>query len=117
MGPIGAARVGYVDGEYTLNPKQEVAAAGELDLIVAATGNAVMMVESQARELSEEIMLGAVLFAHDECKKVCNLIIDLAEKAAKEPWAIDLSDNTSDIKKTLKELVGKDIAEIGRAHV
>ncbi len=110
MGPIGAARVGYEDGEYTLNPKQEVAANGALDLVVAATGNAVMMVESEAKELSEEIMLGAVLFAHDEIKKVVNLIIDLAEKAAKEPWAIDLSDNTSDIKKTLKELVGKDIA-------
>ena len=110
MGPIGAARVGYVDGEYTLNPKQEEAANGALDLIVAATGNAVMMVESEAKELSEEIMLGAVLFAHDECKKVVNLIIDLAEKAAKEPWKIDLSDNTADIKKTLKDLVGKDIA-------
>jgi polyribonucleotide nucleotidyltransferase len=110
MGPIGAARVGYVDGEYTLNPKQETAANGALDLVVAATGNAVMMVESEAKELSEEIMLGAVLFAHDEIKKVVNLIIDLAEKAAKEPWAIDTSDNTADLKKTLKDLVGKDIA-------
>ena len=110
MGPIGAARVGYVDGEYTLNPKQEEAANGALDLVVAATGNAVMMVESEAKELSEEIMLGAVLFAHDEIKKVCNLIIDLAEKAAKEPWKIDLSDNTADMKKVLKDLVGKDIA-------
>ncbi|MBA4162098.1 MAG: polyribonucleotide nucleotidyltransferase [Novosphingobium sp.] len=109
MGPIGAARVGYVDGEYTLNPRQDVAAAGDLDLVVAATGNAVMMVESQARELSEEVMLGAVLFAHDECKKVCNLIIDLAEKAAKDPWDIAISDNTA-IKDQLKKLIGKDIA-------
>ena len=110
MGPIGACRVGYEDGAYTLNPKQDQAAAGALDLIVAATGNAVMMVELQARELSEEIMLGAVMFAHDECKKVANLIIDLAEKAAKEPWDIDVSDNTADMKKALKDLVGKDIA-------
>ncbi len=110
MGPIGAARVGYVDGEYVLNPKQEVAAAGALDLVVAATGNAVMMVESEAKELSEEIMLGAVMFAHDECKKVVNAIIDLAEKAAKDPWEIDLTDNTADIKKKLKDLVGKDVA-------
>ena len=109
MGPIGAARVGYVDGEYTLNPKQEVAAAGDLDLVVAATGNAVMMVESQARELSEEVMLGAVIFAHDECKKVVNLIIDLAEKAAKEPWDVAVSDNTA-VKAKLKDLIGKDIA-------
>ncbi len=110
MGPIGAARVGYVDGEYVLNPKQEDAAAGALDLVVAATGNAVMMVESQARELSEEIMLGGVIFAHDEIKKVVNAIIDLAEKAAKDPWVIDVSDNTADIKMRLKDLVGKDIA-------
>ena len=109
MGPIGAARVGYVDGEYTLNPKQEVAANGQLDLVVAATGNAVMMVESEAKELSEEIMLGAVLFAHDEIKKVVNLIIDLAEKAAKEPWDVAVSDNSA-IKAKLKDLVGKDIA-------
>ena len=109
MGPIGAARVGYVDGEYTLNPRQDVAANGELDLIVAATGNAVMMVESEAKELTEEIMLGAVLFAHDECKKVVNLIIDLAEKAAKEPWDVAITDNSA-IKDQLKKLIGKDIA-------
>ena len=108
MGPIGAARVGYVDGEYTLNPRQEVAAAGALDLVVAATGNAVMMVESEAKELSEEIMLGAVMFAHDEIRKVVNLIIDLAEKAAKAPWDVAVSDN-SGIKDKLKKLVGKDI--------
>ncbi len=109
MGPIGAARVGYEEGEYTLNPKQETAAAGALDLIVAATGNAVMMVESEAKELSEEIMLGAVIFAHDEIKKVVNLIIDLAEKAAKEPWAVATSD-TSAIKEKLKGMIGGDIA-------
>ncbi len=110
MGPIGAARVGFVEGEYVLNPSQPDAAAGALDLVVAATGGAVMMVESQARELSEEVMLGGVIFAHDEIKKVVNAIIDLAEKAAKEPWKIDLSDNTADMKKKLKDLVGKDIA-------
>jgi len=70
----------------------------------------VMMVESEAKELTEEEMLGAVMFAHGEIRKVTNLIIDLAEQAAKEPWAIDLSDNTVDIKKKLKTLVGKDIA-------
>ncbi len=109
MGPIGAVRVGHEDGVYTLNPKQDAAAAGDLDLVVAATGNAVMMVESQARELSEEVMLGAVLFAHDECKKVADLIIDLAEKAAKEPWDIVVSDNSA-VKDQLKKLVGADVA-------
>jgi polyribonucleotide nucleotidyltransferase len=111
MGPIGACRVGFVDGEYVLNPKQDAALAdGRLDLIVAATGDAVMMVESEAKELTEEEMLGAVMFAHDECKQVVDLIIDLAEKAAKEPWEIDVSDNTADIKKKLKDAVGKDVA-------
>jgi len=110
MGPIGAARVGYVDGQYTLNPKQDAALKdGSLDLIVAATDNAVMMVESEAKELSEEVMLGAVMFAHDEIRKVVGAIIQLAEKAAKDPWDIAVSDNTA-IKDKLKKLIGADIA-------
>ena len=110
MGPIGACRVGFVDGEYTLNPRQAAALEdGRLDLVVAATGDAVMMVESEAKELAEEEMLGAVMFAHDECKKVVNLIIDLAEKAAKEPWEIAISDNSA-IKAKLKDVVGADVA-------
>jgi polyribonucleotide nucleotidyltransferase len=110
MGPIGAARVGYKEGEYQLNPSLSEVATGELDLVVAATGDAVMMVESEAKELSEEVMLGAVLFAHAEIRKVANAIIDLAEKAAKDPWEVDLTDNTADMKADLKKLVGKDIA-------
>ncbi|NOW44684.1 polyribonucleotide nucleotidyltransferase [Novosphingobium sp. SG751A] len=110
MGPIGAARVGFKDGEYQLNPSMAQVAEGRLDLVVAATGNAVMMVESEAKELSEEEMLGAVMFAHAESRKVVNAIIDLAEKAAKDPWEVDLSDNTADMKAKLKKLVGKDIA-------
>jgi polyribonucleotide nucleotidyltransferase len=110
MGPIGAARVGYKEGEYQLNPSMAEIATGELDLVVAATGDAVMMVESEAKELSEEIMLGAVLYAHAEIRKVANAIIDLAEKAAKDPWEVDLTDNTADMKAELKKLIGKDIA-------
>ena len=64
MGPIAAARVGYVEGDYILNPTDEQVAAGELDLVVAGTHDAVMMVESEAKELSEDVMLGAVMFAH-----------------------------------------------------
>ena len=109
MGPIGACRVGYEDGEYTLNPAQAAAADSALDLVVAATDKAVMMVESEAKELSEEIMLGAVMFAHAECRKVVGAIIDLAKQAAKDPWEIATSDN-SGIKDQLKKLVGKDIA-------
>ena len=83
MGPIGAARVGYIDGGYVVNPTKVQLEKSTLDLVVAGTKEGVLMVESEAKELSEEIMLGAVIFAHDEIKKVVNLIIDLAEKAAK----------------------------------
>ena len=111
MGPIGACRVGYIDGEYVLNPKQDRALAeGRLDLVVAATQDAVMMVESEAKELTEDEMLGAVMFAHDEIRNVIGAIIDLAEQAAKDPWDVDLSDNTADMKAKLKELIGADIA-------
>ncbi|KEQ53998.1 polyribonucleotide nucleotidyltransferase [Sphingobium chlorophenolicum] len=109
LGPIGAARVGYKDGEYQLNPSLEEVKTGELDLVVAATGNAVMMVESEAKELSEDVMLGAVLFAHEASKKVVNAIIDLAEKAAKDPWDVAKGDDLEDLKKKLKKLIGKDI--------
>jgi len=110
MGPIGAARVGYKDGEYQLNPSLDEVKEGELDLVVAATQDAVMMVESEAKELPEETMLGAVLFAHDACKQVVGAIISLAEKAAKDPWEIDLTDNTADMKAKLRDLIGADIA-------
>ena len=111
MGPIGSCRVGYIDGEYVLNPKQDRALAeGRLDLVVAATQGAVMMVESEAKELTEEEMLGAVMFAHNEIRNVIGAIIDLAEKAAKDPWTVDLSDNTADMKAKLKALIGGDIA-------
>ncbi|HKT75881.1 MAG TPA: polyribonucleotide nucleotidyltransferase [Sphingobium sp.] len=109
LGPIGAARVGYKDGEYQLNPSLDEVKTGELDLVVAATGNAVMMVESEAKELSEDVMLGAVLFAHEASKKVVNAIIDLAEKAAKDPWDVAKGDDLDDLKKKLKKLIGKDI--------
>jgi polyribonucleotide nucleotidyltransferase len=109
MGPIGAARVGYKDGEYILNPTNTEVAEGDLDLVVAGTPNAVMMVESEAKELSEDVMLGAVMFAHAASKKVCEGIIKLAEKAAKEPWDLATSDAKDQAKKKLKDLVGKDI--------
>jgi polyribonucleotide nucleotidyltransferase len=113
MGPIGAARVGFsTDGEYILNPKVDDALGedGRLDLVVAATQDAVMMVESEAKELTEEEMLGAIMFAHDESRKVIGAIIDLAEQAAKDPWDLPAADDNSAMKKKLKTLVGKDIA-------
>jgi len=113
MGPIGAARVGYTgDGDYVLNPSISDALGedGRLDLVVAATQDAVMMVESEAKELTEDEMLGAVMFAHEESKKVIEAIIDLAEQAANEPWEIDTADDTSAIKEKLRGIVGDDIA-------
>ena len=86
MGPIGAARVAYIDGEYVLNPLQEQMADTDLDMVVAGTANAVNMVESEANELSEDVMLGAVMFAHKSFQPVIDMIVDLAEHCAKEPW-------------------------------
>ncbi len=85
MGPVGAARVGYVDGQYVLNLAVDKRADSKLDLVMAGTQDAVLMVESEAQELSEEIMLGAVMFGHEQSKKVIQAIIKLAELAAKEP--------------------------------
>jgi len=86
LGPIGGARVGYIGGEYVLNPMIDEMGESALDLVVAGTGDAVLMVESEARELSEDIMLGAVMFGHKSFQPVIGAIIRLAEKAAKEPW-------------------------------
>ncbi len=85
LGPIGAARVGFADGEYILNPTLEEMKESNLDLVVAGTSDAVLMVESQASELSEEVMLGAVMQGHREFQPIINAIISLAEKCAKEP--------------------------------
>ena len=84
MGPIGAARVGYVDGQYVLNLPVDRRADSKLDLVMAGTDDAVLMVESEAKELSEEVMLGAVMFGHAESRKVIQAIIKLAELAAKD---------------------------------
>jgi polyribonucleotide nucleotidyltransferase len=110
MGPIAGARVGYVDGDYVLNPTLEQIREGDLDLMVAGTHDAVMMVESEAKELSEETMLGAVMFAHRECKKVIEAIVRLAEQAAKEPWELAQATDTAEVKAKLRDLIGDDIA-------
>ncbi|MEM6586394.1 MAG: polyribonucleotide nucleotidyltransferase, partial [Pseudomonadota bacterium] len=113
MGPIGAARVGFNnDGEYVLNPTVTDALGedGNLDLVVAATQDAVMMVESEAKELTEEQMLGAVMFAHEESRKVIGAIIDLAEQAAKEPWEVEQVEDKSAKLEELRGVIGDDIA-------
>src|SRR5690349_4767063 len=85
MGPIGGARVGYINGEYVLNPHIDEMPESKLDLVVAGTGDAVLMVESEAQELSEDVMLGAVMFGHKGFQPVIDAIIKLAEVAAKDP--------------------------------
>ena len=85
MGPVGAARVGYIGGQYKLNPPLQELEESTLDLVVAGTADAVLMVESEAKELAEDVMLGAVMFGHKHFQPVIEAIIRLAEKAAKEP--------------------------------
>jgi len=94
MGPIGGCRVGYINGEYKLNPTSDDLADSKLDLVMAGTQDAVMMVESEASELSEDIMLGAVMFGHKSIQPVIDLIISLAEEAAKEPFNVEIADNS-----------------------
>jgi polyribonucleotide nucleotidyltransferase len=93
LGPIGAARVGFIDGRYVLNPALETMKDSKLDLVMAGTAEAVMMVESEAKELSEEAMLGAVVFGHTAAKQAINFIIDFAETCAKDPWDVKDADH------------------------
>jgi polyribonucleotide nucleotidyltransferase len=106
MGPIGAARVGFINNEYVLNPQIDEMAESQLDLVVAGTHDAVLMVESEAKELSEDIMLGAVMFGHRHFQPVIDAIIRLAEKAAKEPRELTLADNAA-LEKEMLDLVEK----------
>ena len=85
-GPLGAARVGYVDGQYVLNPTQTELKESKLDLVVAGTETAVLMVESEAKELPEEVMLGAVVFGHEQMQAAIDAINDLADEAGKDAW-------------------------------
>lgn len=110
-GPIGAARVGYLNGEYVLNPTKSELAQTQLDLVVAATDSAVLMVESEARELSEEVMLGAVIYGHTEQRAVINLINELAAEAGKEPWDWVPPQQDSAMLEKLQALAANDIHE------
>ena len=100
-GPIGAARVGYVNGQYLLNPTATQLQTSQLDLVVAGTKDAVLMVESEAKMLSEEVMLGAVLFGHEQMQVVIKMINDLVSVAGKPRWVlaapVDLSKLQTDI--------------------
>ena len=110
LGPIGGARVGYIDGEYVLNPNIDEMPESALDLVVAGTRDAVLMVESEASELDEKTMLEAVMFGHSGFQPVIEAIIDLAEKAAKEPREHQAPDH-SELAGRMRDLAGDDIAK------
>src|SRR5580658_10519304 len=111
FGPIAAARVGYIDGAYVLNPKQDELPKSQLDLVVAGTTEGVLMVESEVKELSEDIMLGAVMFGHQQFQPVIQAIIELAEAAAKEPWDLPpVSPEAEEIEAKVREAVAADLA-------
>jgi polyribonucleotide nucleotidyltransferase len=110
LGPIGAARVGVIDGQFVLNPMLDEMGKSDLDLVVAGTADAVMMVESEAKELPEKQMLEAVMFGHRGFQPVIQAIIRLAEKAAKEPWDFQPPDKSKYADK-VKALAEKDLRE------
>jgi len=119
MGPIGAARVAWINDQYVLNPPIDDMVNSKLDLVVAGTSDAVLMVESEAQELSEQVMLGAVMFGHREMQHAINAIIRLAEKAAKEPRPVPEDAHVA-VREKLKSVAGKELAEafkIAQKHV
>ncbi|HVH77029.1 MAG TPA: polyribonucleotide nucleotidyltransferase [Stellaceae bacterium] len=110
LGPIGGARVGYIDGEFVLNPTSRDLPGSRLDLVVAGTMDGVLMVESEAKELPEEIMLGAVTFGHQSFQPVIQAIIELAEACAKDPWDLPSeSPELGDIEARLRAAIGPEI--------
>src|SRR6202047_4229268 len=108
MGPIGAARVGFINDEYVLNPQLDEMTESQLDLVVAGTQDDVLMVESEAKELNEDLMLGAVMFGHRHFQPVIEAIIRLAEKAAKEPRELTLPENEA-LENDMRALVEQDL--------
>ena len=111
LGPIACSRVGYMDGEYILNPTKEELNESDLDLVVAGTRDGVLMVESEANELDEKIMLGAVQFGFKEFQSVIDSIIELAEKSAKDSWEVVKKENPKYIDK-LRNLSNKELTPI-----
>jgi polyribonucleotide nucleotidyltransferase len=110
LGPIGAARIGYIGGQYVLNPMIDEMPESALDLVVAGTADAVLMVESEARELPEDVMLGAVVYGHKHFQPVLDAIVKLAEHAAKEPWDLKPKDET-DLVTRVRELSEAELRE------
>jgi polyribonucleotide nucleotidyltransferase len=118
FGPVGAARIGYENGQYVLNPTMAQMENATLELVVAGTAEGVLMVESEAKELPEDVMLGAVTFGHTAFQPVIHAIIELAEHAAKEPWTLpEPSESEVALKKRIDELGRTAIAEAYKEQV
>jgi len=111
LGPIAAARVGYIGGQYVLNPTVDEMSETALDLVVAGTGDAVLMVESEAKELPEDVMLGAVMFGHKGFQPVLAAIVKLAERAAKEPWDVKTDTGAHDLVDKVRAAAEADLRE------
>ena len=110
LGPIGAARVGYIEGKYVLNPMIDEMSESSLDLVVAGTSEAVLMVESEAKELPEEVMLGAVINGQQHFKPVIDAIVRLAERTAKEPWELKIKEDNEFLAR-VRELTEAELRE------
>ncbi len=112
LGPIAGCRVGFISGDYVLNPRLDEMMNSDLDLVVAGTRDGVLMVESEANELSEEVMLGAVMFGHRSIQPVIDAIIELAEACAKEPMELQgASDGKSALAERLRALAEDDLRD------
>ena len=109
-GPIGAARVGYIDGQYVLNPSNTELKNSKLDLVVAGTAHAVLMVESEADQLPEDVMLGAVVFGHEQMQKAIDAINELADEAGKEPWDWQAPEPPVALIEQMKSICGDDLS-------
>ncbi len=117
LGPIAGARVGYIDGQYVLNPDMKSIKNSALDLVVAGTLEGVLMVESEAQELSEDVMLGAVSYGHESLKPVIEMIISLAEECAKDPWEVkEEPAEYAVVRSEIMEKLGDEIKSAYKIH-
>ena len=110
-GPIGAAKVGYKNGQYLLNPTKTELLDSQLELVVAGTQNAVLMVESEAQELSEDVMLGAVMFGHQQMQVAINTINELVAEAGKPKWTWAAPAATAGVVDALKAAIGERLTQ------
>lgn len=117
MGPVGASRVAMIDGEFVLNPMMSEMETSSLDLIVAGTESSVLMVESEAKELTEDVMLKAVMFGHREMQPVIQAIIKLAEKCAKDPWPLTTDEKAEALYTKVKSMAETDLRAAYKLNV